>query len=91
MTNICPKCGGKMEKGLTSAVGLIGGSTTKDGEPQLVFVVAGTPTARNPIKAFRQGLLDEEPDREYCIVGARCSVCGFLEFYGESRHSGCRE
>jgi len=72
-----------MEGGFTTAAGLMGGDKSHTQLAQLVFVVAGTPTARNPISAFAQGMSDESTDRRYRIVGVRCSKCGFLEFYGD--------
>jgi hypothetical protein len=83
MTTMCPKCGGTMERGFTTAFGLFGGDKSEAQEGQLLFIVAGTPTSRAPVKAFRQGLSDEPANRGYRIVGARCSECGFLEFYGD--------
>jgi hypothetical protein len=72
-----------MEPGFTTAAGLLFGDKSHTHVAQLVFVVTGTPTVRNPVKAFKQGLSDEPADRRFRIVGARCSHCGFLEFYGD--------
>lgn len=79
----CPKCGTAMERGFTTAAGLIGGTKTESRQAQLVFVVPGAAASLNPIKAFKQGLSGEKASREYRILGARCSGCGFLEFYGD--------
>ena len=81
MTAGCPKCGGTMERGFATAAGLIGGDKIETRQPRLLFVVAGTPTSQNPIKAFQQGLSEEPSSRSYGIVGARCARCGFVEFY----------
>ena len=81
MTTKCPKCGGTMENGFTTAEGLIGGKKLRGQKSQLEFVVSGTPTARNPLEAFRQGTLQEPGDDSYQITGVRCSQCGFIEFY----------
>jgi hypothetical protein len=48
---------------------------------QVTFVVTGNPTSLNPIKAFKQGAADEPADRRFLLAGARCSGCGFVEFY----------
>lgn len=86
MTLICAKCGGQMERGHTTAHGLIGGGDIERPfhESRLLFVVDGTTTSMNPIKAFKQGSSGEAGDRDYRIVGARCASCGLLEFYGEA-------
>jgi hypothetical protein len=81
MTTTCPKCSGSMERGFTTAAGLIGGDKIGARQAQLLFVVPGTPTSPNPVRAFKQGLSDEPSTSSYPIVGARCSRCGFLEFY----------
>ena len=82
MSTTCPKCGGAMERGFTTAVGLIGaGCYDESHKPPLRFTVPGTPTSLNPIKAFQQGIRDEPDVRGYDIVGMRCSGCGYLEFY----------
>jgi hypothetical protein len=48
------------------------------------FLISGTPTPLNPIKAFQQGLQGAgHSDQLYGIVGMRCSACGFLELYAE--------
>ncbi len=81
MDKICGKCGGSLEAGFTTAVGLIGGDKAGAREPQLVFVVPGTRSSANPIKAFQQGLADEPTNRVYGIIGSRCSGCGALDLY----------
>lgn len=51
---------------------------------RMAFVIPGTPTSPNPLKAFKQGLNRELEDRLYPlpeIQGYRCSECGYLEFY----------
>jgi len=83
MTTTCPKCGGTLEQGFTTAAGLIGGEKAEGRHAQLIFVVAGTRTSFNPVKAFKQGRADEPANRRYRIFGVRCSHCGFLELYGK--------
>jgi hypothetical protein len=73
----CPKCSGTMEPGVTATKGLLGSESSQP--PQIVFLIPGTATSRNPIKAFQQGL-SEAGDRRYGIAGMRCSGCGYLEF-----------
>jgi hypothetical protein len=55
--------------------------------PEMIaFVVPGTPTSMNPLKAFHQGLKDELSDRVYDLsemAGCRCEKCGYLEFYAD--------
>ncbi|RIK74425.1 MAG: hypothetical protein DCC68_23085 [Planctomycetota bacterium] len=70
-----------MERGFTTADGLIGGDNSESQTAQLDFVVVGASTSKNPIKAFQQGLSNEPVDRRYGIVGFRCSGCGLLELY----------
>ena len=72
-TMTCPKCGGSMEPGVASSLGAR--------PAQVVFIVAGSPTSRNPIEAFKQGTSDEPTDRQFRLSGARCSRCGVVEFY----------
>jgi len=81
MNGPCPKCGGTMVAGVTSAVGLVGGLVHNPEKPWLKFVVLGTPTSANPIKAFGQGLEDEPGNAGFLIRGIRCGECGFLELY----------
>lgn len=88
MTKTCPKCGGAMERGFTSAAGLIGETTVDSHQPRLLFVIAGTSTSRNPVKAFEQGMSTEQADRRYRIFGVRCSGCGLLELYSDGEPSG---
>jgi hypothetical protein len=48
------------------------------------FVVPGTKTSSNPLKAFVQGLEGEPYDRIHDlseVTSIRCKNCGFLEFY----------
>ena len=76
-----------MECGFTTARGLIGDARADGDESRLIFVVTGVPTAANPVSAFKQGLPEEPANRLYPIVGARCSQCGFLEFYAGPREA----
>ena len=81
MTRTCPKCNGVMERGFTTAVGLLFGDKTERQESQILFVVAGTRTSPNPVRAFKQGLLREATDRRYRLSGSRCASCGLVEFH----------
>ena len=83
MTSNCPKCGGAMERGFTTASGLLGEVAVDSQQSRLLFVVPGTSTSRNLVKAFKQGLTDGPAETRYRISGARCSACGLLEFYGD--------
>ena len=85
MDALCPKCGGPTSPGVASALGLIGAVMAPADEPRLVFVVPGTPTSLNPIKAFGQGLSDERSDQAYLLHGRRCTRCGFVELYATER------
>jgi hypothetical protein len=69
-----------MERGFTTADGLLR-PVGKFEEPRLLFVVTGSPTSRNPVEAFAQGIADEPRDRRYSLVGVRCSKCGRVELY----------
>ncbi|HVW37208.1 MAG TPA: hypothetical protein VHB99_07875 [Pirellulales bacterium] len=80
----CGKCGGFLEAGNTTALELIAGAS-EEHESRLIFVVLGTDSSNNPLKAFQQGLANEPADRHYRIVGFRCSQCGALELYAEDR------
>jgi hypothetical protein len=80
----CPRCNGAMERGFTTAAGLVGGDRVETREAQILFVVPGMTTSSNPVEAFKQGLHDEAGDRYYPLVGTRCSSCGLIEFYGDS-------
>ena len=79
----CPKCNGVMERGFTTAAGLIEGDQVETREAQILFVVPGTRTSSNPVQAFKQGLHDEDDNRRYRLSGSRCSTCGFVEFYAD--------
>jgi len=51
---------------------------------RMAFVIPGTTTSKNPVKAFAQGLNKEPEDRLYPLPelrGYRCQKCGYLEFY----------
>jgi hypothetical protein len=50
-----------------------------------MFVVPGTPTSANPVKAFAQGLSDETANQGYLFTGRRCTRCGFVELYAMER------
>lgn len=80
MTRVCQRCNVPMERGFTTAHGLIGGDRAPEHRAQLLFVVPGTPTSSNPLKAFAQGRSDGPSDRRYGIAGWRCTGCGLLEF-----------
>lgn len=77
----CSRCNGTMERGFTTAAGLIGGDRAETREAQILFVVPGTSTSSNPVEAFKQGLHGEAGDRRYRLVGSRCASCGLVEFY----------
>jgi hypothetical protein len=80
----CGKCGGLLEAGSTTAQGLLAADLSVSKRiSRLVFIVLGTETSQNPIKAFKQGIADERADRHYRIAGYRCSQCGALELYAE--------
>lgn len=79
----CPKCNGTMERGFTTAAGLVGGDKAERQQSQILFVVAGTRTSSNPVRAFQQGLSDEAVDRRYRLVGSRCASCGLVEFHAD--------
>ena len=81
MDHACAKCSGPTEGGAASALGLIGQAIRSPDEPRVVFVVPGTPTSANPLKALKQGLADEPPRRGYLVRGRRCTRCGFVELY----------
>ncbi|GMU20700.1 MAG: hypothetical protein AMXMBFR13_07960 [Phycisphaerae bacterium] len=81
MTDICGKCGGRMESGVTTVLGLIGNPAVASEGSKLVFIVPGAPASANPIKAFAQGLADQPSDRIYRIQGMRCGQCGYLALY----------
>ena len=85
MDSPCTKCGGPTVAGVATATGLIGGAVAAENAPRLVFVVPGTPTSVNPVKALRQGLAGETPAHAYLIRGRRCTRCGLLEFYASDR------
>jgi hypothetical protein len=80
MVDACPKCGGAMEAGVTSATGLLGTLASPD-DPRLMFVTLGTPTSANPLKAFKQGTAGEQANQGFLIRGKRCAACGFLELF----------
>ena len=83
MKQSCPKCGGDMQEGFTTAAGLIGGDKVESQVAQILFVLLGSPTSLNPIKAFKQGRSQDEHQLACGIYGLRCSVCGYLELYGK--------
>jgi len=69
-----------MERGVTKTKGLFGSENSPP--PQVLFVIPGSPTSSNPIKAFQQGL-NEPGDRSYAVMGVRCTDCGYLELSTE--------
>jgi hypothetical protein len=73
MAENCPKCGGTFEEGFLRLDPV--------GSLYPAFVVPGTPTSDNPVKAFLQGLKEEKDDRVFAVGGLRCSRCGYLELY----------
>jgi hypothetical protein len=79
----CPKCGGATADGIASAHGLLAAAVVPEDTARLVFVVPGTPTSPNPIKAFAQGLADDPSSRAYLLTGRRCTRCGFVELYAD--------
>ena len=83
MSKNCGKCGGSLEAGIATAIGLVGGAVIDHREPRMLFVVPGSPTSLNPVKAFQQGLAQEPATRVYGISGFRCSLCGVLELYAD--------
>jgi hypothetical protein len=79
---VCTKCGGAMERGIVR----YSGSPLMEGNLRLEFVILGSRTSANPLKAFKQGLTDEPADRVYDfakLVGDRCPACGYLELYAK--------
>lgn len=83
MKKTCGKCGGSLEGGFTTALGLVFGAQREGEESRLIFVVPGTHTSPNPIRAFQQGLADESSQKSYRISGYRCSACGALDLYAD--------
>lgn len=81
MNNACAKCGGRMEAGVATAYGLLFAAVASKEEPRLQFVVPGSATSINPVKAFKQGLTDEPDTRVFWMEGQRCSSCGFVELF----------
>lgn len=79
MNTTCPKCNGRMEAGVVTRADTRLRSSLDDAST--LFVVPGTRTSRNPLKAFVQGLADERTRRVYYVKALRCSQCGFLELY----------
>jgi DNA-directed RNA polymerase subunit RPC12/RpoP len=74
----CHRCGGVMENGYATALGLMAGDMSS-GNPKLVFVVPGVQTSGNPIKAFQQGLQGDQANKAYLLRGYRCPGCGTVE------------
>ena len=81
MEHLCVKCGGKMEAGVATASETLFGTAIPKEEARLQFVVPGSGTSMNPIKAFKQGLSDEPDKRVFWMEGQRCSSCGFVELF----------
>jgi hypothetical protein len=86
---ICPKCRGAMERGHTKAYRYFGDTAIGAELQSLKFVVAGVPTSWNPVEAFTQGLSREPQDRTHCVLGFRCSDCGYLEMYANNDPDEC--
>ena len=56
---------------------------------RLEFVIPGTETSLNPLKAFKQGLSSEPSDQVYDfskMTGLRCHACGYLELCALEGH-----
>lgn len=83
----CSRCGGPMDAGYATAIGLIGGNPPQ-GSPKLVFVVPGDPSSPNPITAFQQGLSDTRTTEAYLLRGFRCSACGAVELFATEKTPG---
>ena len=79
MPTQCPKCNGTMERGFVHATLVF-----EREAPQIEFTLPGPPTPWDPVEAFKQGLRGES-DRDYNIVGMRCSSCGSLELYANDK------
>jgi hypothetical protein len=84
MDTTCPKCGSPTAPGVATAHGLLFGAVVPEDTPRLVFVVPGTRTSPNPIKAFAQGLADDPSARAYLLTGRRCTRCGYVELYADT-------
>lgn len=76
----CSRCGGPMDVGYATALGLIGGNPPQ-GSPKLVFVRPGDSTSPNPFSAFKQGLSGTRAPEAYLLRGFRCSTCGAVELF----------
>jgi hypothetical protein len=60
------------------------GSPLMTGNVRVEFVIPGTKTSLNPLKAFQQGLADEPSDRTYDFSRLSehlCPKCGHLDFF----------
>lgn len=82
MNTTCSKCGGTMQKGYTTAEGLMGVDRISKHVSRLQFLVSDEATSLDPIKAFQQGASGAHERRMYRMEGLRCSKCGFIELYG---------
>jgi len=53
---------------------------------KIQFLIPGSPTPVNPIKAFQQGLHGGgQVDQLYEVEGMRCSACGYLDLYAVTK------
>lgn len=78
----CHRCGGEMEEGFATAIGLIGPASRK---ARLLFVVPGEATSKNPLLAIQQGLHEAPKNEAYLLHGRHCTTCGVVELIATER------
>jgi hypothetical protein len=91
VSKLCQRCGGTLESGFTASEGFrTNAMDRRHIDPEKIFqtsfvIPGGTPTAANPVQAFKQGLEGNDGNRWYKVVGYRCSQCSALELYAENQ------
>ena len=93
MSKRCVACGGELETGVIQARNvspLLPEEALVKEDPLTVvsrfaFVRPGVPTAPNVLSAFLQGLKDVPGDQLLPITAYRCTGCGRLDLYAETK------
>lgn len=74
---VCPFCGGSLQSGFVTSMGLIGGKGTMD-NPKIEFIVPSRAKRLGVVGAFLEGLADVPDDTVYQVKARHCQSCGYI-------------